>query len=172
VQNTGSLRPSAHDGERSSVLLGCYGQPVRETLDRLDVFVGEWRMIASFTPDPVDAPRARTSFEWLPGRRFLIQRWEVEHPDAPDGIAIIGVDAGGTRLLQHYFDSRGVARVYQMTFADRVWTLERFAAAPDFCQRFAGTFSDDGDTIAGNWERSSGSDHWAPDFSLTYTRLR
>ncbi|MGH2992653.1 MAG: hypothetical protein ACRDL1_03860 [Solirubrobacterales bacterium] len=33
-------------------------------------------------------------FEWLPGERFLVQHWEVPHPDAPDGIAIIGFDRG------------------------------------------------------------------------------
>jgi hypothetical protein len=59
----------------------------------------------------------------------------VEHPDAPDGIAIIGFDADKATLLQHYFDSRGVARVHQMTFADKLWTLQRLAAAPDFSQR-------------------------------------
>jgi hypothetical protein len=35
-----------------------------------------------------------------------------------------------------------------MTFADKVWTLQRIAAAPDFSQRFTGTFGDD-DTIVG-----------------------
>lgn len=34
-------------------------------------------MATSFAPNPADAPRARTTFEWLPGRRFLIQRWTV-----------------------------------------------------------------------------------------------
>ena len=42
-------------------------------------------------------------------------------------------------MLQRYFDSRGVARVYEMTIADRVWTLQRLAVAPDFSQRFTGT---------------------------------
>lgn len=42
------------------------------------------------------------------GRRFLIQRWEVDHPEAPDGIAIIGFDPDKGGLRQHYFDSRGV----------------------------------------------------------------
>jgi hypothetical protein len=65
-------------------------------------------MSASFAPD---GPQARTTFEWLPGRQFLIQRWEIEHPEAPDGIAIIGFAADKATLLQHYFDSRGVARV-------------------------------------------------------------
>src|SRR6266700_243021 len=85
---------------------------LQKPFEPLDVFVGEWSMTTSLAPNPADAPRARTTFEWLPGRRSLIQRWEVEHPDAPDGIAIIGFDADKATYLQHYFDSRGVARVY------------------------------------------------------------
>jgi hypothetical protein len=77
-------------------------------LDELDIFVGEWIMALSFARDPGDAPRGRTSFEWLAGRRFLVQRWEVEHPDTPGGIAIIGSDGTGAGYLQHYFDSRGL----------------------------------------------------------------
>src|SRR5262245_59008317 len=111
---------------------------IEATLESLDVFVGEWSLDSSFAPDPAEAPRARTTFEWLAGRRFLIQRWEVDHPAAPDGLAVIGFDAEGTTLLQHYFDSRGVTRVYVMTFAHKVWTLERLASPPDFSQRFIG----------------------------------
>lgn len=130
-------------------------------------------MAASFAAgDAADAPRARTTFEWLAGRRFLIQRWEVDHPDAPDGIAIIGVDPGAGALRQHYFDSRGVARIYEMTFAHKVWTLERLAVAPDFSQRFSGTLDDDGNTIAGVWQHLSDGADWQDDFALTYTRLR
>ncbi len=148
-------------------------EPVdQKTLEPLDVFVGAWSMATSLAPNPADAPRARTTFEWLPGRRFLIQRWEVQHPDAPDGIAIIGFDADKATLLQHYFDSRGVARVYEMTFAGKVWTLQRFAAAPDFSQRFTGTFDDDNNTIVGHWQSSSDGSTWNHDFDLTYTRLR
>ena len=74
-------------------------------------------------------------------------------------------------MLQHYFDSRGIARIYQMTFADKVWTLQRIAGAPDFSQRFTGTFGDD-DTIVGRWESSRDGSNWDPDFDLTYTRVR
>jgi hypothetical protein len=74
--------------------------------------------------------------------------------------------------LPHYFDSRGVARSYVMTFSDKVWTLQRFASAPDFSQRFIGTFTDDGDTINGGWEISHDASNWTPDFRLTYTRVR
>jgi hypothetical protein len=101
---------------------------------------------------------------------FLVQRGEVEHPDAPDGSAIIGVDTAETKLRQRYFDSRGAVRVCDMTFADNIWRLERHALAPDFSQHFTGTFSDDGNTIVGRWEISSDSSDWKPDFDLTYTR--
>jgi hypothetical protein len=145
---------------------------VQGALDGLGPFVGEWKMTSGFVADPADAPRALTTFEWLSGRRFLVQRWQVDHPEAPDGIAIIGLGHAKAAYLQHYFDSRGVARVYEMTFADGLWTLERHAPAPDFSQRFTGNFSHDASTIAGRWERSSDASSWAHDFDLTYTRVR
>jgi len=105
-------------------LTGCPGltPDACSTSSPLDVFVGAWSMVTSFAPNPADAPRASAIFEWLPGRRFLVQRWEVEHPDAPDGIAIVGFDADKATLLQHYFDSRGVARVYDF---DLIYTRLR-----------------------------------------------
>ena len=142
----------------------------QDALERLDVFVGEWAVATSLAPDPAAAPRARTTFEWLSGRCFLVQRWEVDLPEAPDGIAIIGLDPEKEGFLQHYFDSRGVARVYEMTFEGGVWTLERHG--DDFSQRFAGTFSDDGNAIEGAWEISDDGSTWEHDFDLTYTRVR
>lgn len=142
-----------------------------DALEALGVFVGEWHMTASLAPDPASAPRARTTFEWLTGKRFLIQRWEVDVAEAPDGIAVIGFDPAKSTYLQHYFDSRGVARVYEMTFANQVWTLYRITSEPDdFSQRFTGTFSEDGNTIAGRWETSNDGSGWAHDFDLSYTR--
>lgn len=107
-------------------------------------------------------------FEWLQGERFLIQRWEVDHPDAPDGIAIIGFDDVRDGFRQHYFDSRGVARVYEMSFDDRVWKLWR--DDPGFSQRFTGAFSEDGNTIRGAWEVFEDGSTWEHDFDLTYVR--
>ena len=130
-------------------------------------------MQAIFPGAPPSDLRGRTVFEWLPGREFVLQRWEVPHPDAPDGIAIIGAggEEGGYR--QHYFDSRGVARVYEMTFGDGAWELERRSAdfSPlDFCQRYVGTFTDGGQTIDGRWETSADGSTWELDFGLVYTR--
>jgi hypothetical protein len=112
--------------------------------------------------------------EWALGGQFLVQRSEVSYPDAPDSMAIIGLDPAGDGYLQHYFDSRGVARVYAMNLSDGVWTLIR--DAPDFsdlnfAQRFNGTFSEDGRAIAGAWEMSQDGVNWNHDFDLAYARV-
>jgi Protein of unknown function (DUF1579) len=152
-----------HGSQEGGALAGT-GDRMKE----LEPFVGVWRIETSFASG-ADAPRAETRFEWLEGDRFLIQRWFVEHPDAPDGIAIIGFDEERGTYLQHYFDSRGVARVYEMSFADGAWKLERIA--PGFSQRFTGRFDESGDTIAGSWESSSDASTWEHDFDITYERI-
>jgi hypothetical protein len=133
-------------------------------MERLVPFVGEWSL-------PMGG---RTEFEWLPGGRFLVQRWELPDPAVPDGIAIIGFVPGRGTYLQHYFDSRGVARVYEMGFDDGVWTLRRVSAdfSPlEFAQRFTGRLSEDGRIIAGRWECCHDGSNWEHDFDLTYTRV-
>jgi hypothetical protein len=141
--------------------------------EELEPFIGEWTLAASFPDDRPGGEAGRTTFEWMPGRCFLLQCWEVPHPQAPDGLSVIGWDEGRRTYLQHYFDSRGVARVYAMTFADGLWTLERTTpdfAPLDFAQRFEGRFSDDGMRIDGRWEIAQEPDRWELDFDLTYRR--
>ena len=53
------------------------------------LFVGEWRLMAASSTCR-RRRRRPVSFEWLPGEHFLVQRWEVPVPEAPDGIAVIG----------------------------------------------------------------------------------
>ena len=144
-------------------------------MDELAPFIGEWSMAVDMphVPDVAPDAEARCVFEWMPGERFLLQRWEISIPEAPDGIALIGLDEGRGTLLQQYFDSRGVARVYEMTFDGRVWTLLRETpdfSPLDFAQRFEGVFSEDGERIEGRWEIKHEAD-WELDFHQTYTRV-
>lgn len=114
-------------------------------------------------------------FEWLPGRRFIVQRWETPDPAAPDGLAIIGCAEGRNAYFQHYYDSRGVARIYSMTFDNGVWQLLRDTpdfSPLDFAQRFTAKFNADADTIDGSWETSSDGMSWKHDFHLIYTKLQ
>jgi hypothetical protein len=144
-------------------------------VEELKPFVGEWSL--EVTPpggEPSGDVGARVTFEFMPGGRFLVERWTVPIPEAPDGIALIGYDEGRGTLLQHYFDERGVARVYEMKFEDGVWELERTKpdfSPLDFAQRFRGTFSEDGSVIEGRWEICHDGATWEHDFDLTYRRL-
>jgi Protein of unknown function (DUF1579) len=144
-------------------------------MNALDAFVGQWSMQAPAFP----GPPGRATFEWMPGRSFLVQRWEAgtirvgEEDIEFTGIAIIGFDPEKQTYLQHYFDSRGVARVYQMSFENGVWELWRDTAdfSPlDFSQRFTGTFSEDGETIEGKWEICHDGSRWETDFEVSYRK--
>lgn len=139
-------------------------------LGQLDVLVGEWSLRAGIP----DSPEGRVSFEWGLGGQFLVERTEIPHPQAPDALCIIGVRADGRGYTQHYFDSRGVVRLYQMTLAGGLWTLVR--AAPDFTpldfsQRYIGRLTPDGQTITGAWETSTDAVTWSKDFDLTYVKV-
>jgi hypothetical protein len=142
-------------------------------LARLEPFVGEWRIEApAFSLAPELADKARVSFAWTLGGAFLLQRSSIPVPEAPDGLSVIGPDSGGG-YTQHYFDSRGIARLYVMTFDGRGWTLERHSqdfSPLAFHQRWIGAFNADASTIAGRWETSQDGHVWELDFELVYRR--
>jgi hypothetical protein len=150
-----------------------------DALARLDVFVGEWVMEARFPGGPPpgtadDGPAARAWFEWALDGQFLLQRTSVPDPAVPDSLALIGAGLETGAYTQHYYDSRGVARLYAMTLdADGVWTLRRESAdfTPlDFRQRYTGRFSADGNTISGAWEIGLADGGLRHDFDLSYHR--
>lgn len=138
-------------------------------LAELAPLIGEWEIEAGPPEGPPWPGGGRTSFEWIEGGAFVRQRWTIELPEAPDGVAIIGRDRGRDAYFQLYTDERDVHRVYEMSFADGEWKLWREADDP-FPQRFLGRVSDGGETIAGRWERRPETD-WETDFDLTYRRV-
>ena len=141
-----------------------------EALQRLEGLVGRWRIEAPFFPD---AGPVFSEFEWALGGAFLLQRTEIPVPEAPDSIALyVPAEADGA-YTQHYFDSRGIVRLYSMSFDGREWTMARHT--PDFSplpfhQRWVSRVSDDGGRIDGRWEKSDDGRDWELDFELTYTR--
>ena len=145
----------------------------QEALERLGVLVGEWVVEAEFPGQ--GAASGWSVFAWELGGRFLVQRTRAPHP-APDSMAIVSVEPETGAYTQHYFDSRGVVRVYAMTFDGAVWRLlreEEDFSPLSFRQRFTGRISADGDSIHGVWEQSkAASAEWETDFPLTYRRSR
>ena len=140
-------------------------------LESLDALVGEWSTTMTHPAFPEEVS-GRSTFEWLSGRHYLIGRSVTDHPDFPDGLTVTGADADGEEetLASHYFDSRGVERIYRSSrIEDRVWKMWR--DDPEFTQRFTGTLSEDGNTIAGQWEALSGDGStWEADLAITYRR--
>jgi hypothetical protein len=140
------------------------------SLEALNALVGEWTTEATHPMFPSTVVDGRSAVEWLEGETFLIVRARSDHPDFPDSISIIG-DTGGLRM--HYFDSRGVARIYELTLDGGVWTFSR--TAPDFSplsfkQRLTWTFSDDGRTIRGTSQICRDDENWEDDLQITYRR--
>jgi len=136
--------------------------------DILEPLIGRWEIPAG------DGEPGEATFAWALGRRFVEMRTSVPVEGAPDGLMIIAPAAGGDGFTQHYFDSRGVVRLYAMRFDGREWTLERRAAdfSPlDFHQRFEGTLSEDGSRIDGRWliSHDDGAT-FEVDFPLSYVR--
>ncbi len=154
-------------------------QPITRNaaLRRLDALVGDWEMQASIGGQPLGHGRA--SFEWLEGGAFLVRHEDAKPVESlpaemaaasPFPIsAIIGLDEATEEFTMLYSDARGVSRVVQMSLSTGVWKMWR--ERPGFFQRFMGTFSHDGNTITGYWEKSGDGSNWEHDFDLTYTKV-
>jgi ketosteroid isomerase-like protein len=143
------------------------GPTPQPAVARLEPLVGRWRIDPAVPIDPAAEPAGEVEFEWLGDKAFVVQRWRTAAPEFPDGLAIIG-SGEGEDFVQHYFDSRGVERVYGMSLRDGEWRLWR--DGPEFSQRFTGTFSADGTTITGAWEMAADGTTFEHDFDLVYTR--
>jgi hypothetical protein len=135
-------------------------------LEPFEALVGTWVTESIHPIYPTTVVRGRSTFEWLEGKRFLIQRSVTDHPEFPDAMAVFGVT--DEQLSMHYFDSRGVYRVYAVSLSEGTWTFSR--DAPGFSQRFAGTFSEDGNTITGLSKLSRDGSTWDDDLAITYRR--
>jgi hypothetical protein len=134
----------------------------------LDRLVGEWTSEATHPAFPGVVVAGRATGAWLEGERFLMLRTQFDHPDFPDALSVLGETDEGS--VSHYFDSRGVHRVYRLGFGGGAWQLGR--DEPGFNQRFTGTFEDGGDRIVGVWEFSPDGSDWERDLEITFVRLR
>jgi hypothetical protein len=129
--------------------------------------VGEWTTEATHPAVPGTVVHGTASVEWLEGERFLILRSRSDHPDFPDSISIIG-DTDGLRM--HYFDSRGIHRIYELTVTNDGWEIAR--DAPEFSQRLWVTFADEDNTMIGKSKLSEDDETWNDDLEITYSRAR
>ncbi|MGH7764894.1 MAG: hypothetical protein ACREOM_10835 [Candidatus Dormibacteraceae bacterium] len=138
--------------------------------------VGRWTTEATHPGLPGAVIRGASEIEWLEGERFVIYRSSYDHPDIPDSISIIGDTAG---LRMHYFDTRGVHRILEVTVTDEGWEMamdrhssEGSFASPDapFSQRITYAFEDEDRTMSGKAKLSYDNVKWDDDLEITYRR--
>jgi hypothetical protein len=138
----------------------------RPELAALGPLIGEWTIEATHPMFPSTVVKGRMTCEWLEGEQFLIQRSSNDHPDFPDSISVIGF--ADEELTAHYFDSRGVFRVYGVAMKGD--TLRMWRDEPGFSQRLEAKLSDDRATLAGVWQLSRDDETWADDLAIAFTR--
>ena len=137
------------------------------SLAPFDVLVGAWATEATHPMVDVVVPGS-TTFEWLDGARFLVQRSRNEHELFPDALGVIGVPEAGDRLVAEYFDSRGVRRTYGVSLDDGV--LRFWRDSPGFDQRFSAVLRTD--AFVGLWQLAETPGDWQDDLRVTYRRVR
>lgn len=138
----------------------------------LDFLSGEWDMKLSNTPclpSLDDTAHGHVTFEWIGGGAFLVMLQREQTGNPPSARLAIGRDDTCPDYKVVYADSRGVSRVYEMSYSERLWKLWR--SSPGFSQRFEGRVSPDRNTITSHWEKSLDGFAWEHDFDITYTRL-
>lgn len=136
-----------------------------EHREALSALIGEWTFEATHPAVPDTVVKGRATFEWLEGEQFVVVRSTNDHELFPDSMSVIGNTDG---LREHYFDSRGVHRIYEVAFEAGVWKTWR--DHPGFSQRFTGTFEDEGSTINGLSQLCRDDSTWKDDLAIVYRR--
>lgn len=84
---------------------------------------------------------------------------------------IIGRDDSDPNFQVLDADSRGVSRVYHMSFAAPDWGMWR--TTPEFAQHFEAVIAVEGRRISGAWTKSTDGRRatWERDFNVDYIRM-
>ncbi|MDE4084418.1 hypothetical protein PO902_05075 [Planococcus maritimus] len=143
-----------------------------EMMSRLDFFIGTWAIEVVHPHIQPTQITGEASFEWL-DERYVIQRTKIDKPEFPSSMIIYDWDDAKGQYVQHYFDSRGVTRLYEMSFEEGIWKLSRNEpdfSPLDFHQRFSGIVNEAANLIESCWEQSADGVQWEQDFKLIFKK--
>ena len=129
---------------------------------------GRWATEAIHPAVPDMVITGSSQVEWLEGERFLLYRTHYDHPDFPDAHSIIG-DTDGLRL--HYFDARGVYRLFEVTVAADGWAIAMgLHGDQPFAQRVTYVFERADQVMSGQGQLSYDGVNWDDDLKIRYRR--
>jgi hypothetical protein len=136
-------------------------------LEPLAFLIGQWRTTGTHPGVPGETLVGRTSFAWHAGGAFVIMRNEVDHPDFPDGVAIIGSDGSLGTFAMTYFDERGISRLMEVAVGDRAVTWRH--DDPTFTQTLA-IRAEGADKLISAGRMSQNGGAWEDDLSQVFER--
>jgi hypothetical protein len=146
-------------------------------MKEFEPLVGEWHGEGEIPIQPPMRISEEAKIERL--GELLVFSSVGEPAEVPDSLSIIGGAPDGEPQPMHYFDSRGVKRLYMAVLEGSTWRIWRAPGedwngphGPGFNQRFIGEISADARRIEGRWERGTGGagDEWELDFPINYVR--
>jgi len=137
-------------------------------LKDLGFLIGNWSTTGTHPQASTKTLRGRTSFSWHEGGAFMIMHSEIDEPEFPSGVAMIGSDDTKGKLAMLYFDERGTSRVFEVTVeTGRIaWRRDD----PDISQSNVITAEQGGNKLVGRGRISQGGKPWADDLSQVYVR--
>jgi len=144
---------------------------------QFEPLIGEWHGEGEIPIEPPMKVTVEAKISRL--GKFILFSTVGKPAEVPDSVSIIGGAPEGEPQPMHYFDSRGVKRLFVMAVKDSTVKIWRAPGedwngpdGPGFNQRFIGEISADGTTIRGRWERGMGDagDKWEIDFPIDYVR--
>ena len=152
-----------------TTLIGPEAQRPNPALATLAPLLGEWRTTGTHPLVPGTTFHGRTSFAWHEGGAFVVMRSEIDEPEVPSGVAMIGSDDAVGTFTMLYFDERDVSRRYTVEVGDGEVAWHRNEAG--FAQRMVLTVAGDGSRLEAQGTMSRDGGPWEDDLQLTYERL-
>jgi hypothetical protein len=137
-------------------------------LQPLQFLIGNWTTRGTHPAMPGRVLRGRTSFAWHEGGAFLVLHSQVDEPDFPDGVAIIGSDDGAGKFSMIYFDERGTSRIFDVSVSNRTVSCKR--DDPVFAQSLVITVEDREGKMTSTGKMSRNGGPWTDDLSQVFER--
>jgi hypothetical protein len=134
-------------------------------LEAFDVLIGTWDTEGKHRLVD-EVVHGTTTFEWLAGGAFLMQRSHVDDERFPDGVIVIGPPEDGQGLVAESFDSRGIRRTLKTSVEGGVWRMEREESG--FDQRLTAQLAPD--TFESVAELAETPGDWVVDLTITFRR--
>ena len=149
--------------------IGPGAQRPNPALEPLAPLLGVWRTTGTHPLMPGTTFHGRTSFAWHEGGAFVLMRSEIDEPEIPSGVAVIGSDDAAGTFTMIYFDEREISRRYTVEVGDGEVSWHRDEAG--FAQRMMLTISPDGTQIEAQGTMARDGGPWERDLQLSYERL-